>query len=307
MKKIFFLFPLILLILLGLYLYSLTLAPTSDSTKKVFVINQGEPLLTIASRLEKLNFVRSRYAFIVYSRLSGLNTQIKAGTFYLTSSEKLIEQIQKLTKGGSTDYWFKIIPGSRIEEFSPDTEFSSAALGLEGQLFPDSYLIPKYYTPSQILDLILKNFEDKRIEAKNKSSTTLSDSEVLVLASLLEREAKTLVDKKIIAGIIKNRLEVGMPLQIDATVQYAKDSLGRPEKYWKPITKADLSIVSPYNTYKNKELPPSPICNPGFDSLVAAYHPTESDYVYYINDSQGIMHYAKNLEEHNANVAKYLR
>jgi UPF0755 protein len=282
-------------------------APSADSTKKVFVINTGEGLMTIATRLEKLHFINNRYVFIVYSRITGLNTKIKAGTFYLTSDLKLPDLTLKITKGGSTDYWLKIIPGMRIEEFSPDVEFTAAATGLEGQLFPDSYLLPKYFTPSQTLNLISLNFEEKLAEAKANKTTTLNDSQVLVLASLLEREAKNLADKKIIAGIIQNRLDVGMALQIDATVQYAKDSLTNPDKYWKPITKTDLNIVSPYNTYKNRGLPPAPICNPGLDSLTAAYHPTSNDYVYYVNDSQGVIHYAKSLAEHNANVAKYLK
>jgi UPF0755 protein len=293
-----------LLVLFGLYSFS---APNTDTSKKVFVINQGEGLMTIATRLEKLNFIHNRYAFVIYSRLSGLNTKIKAGTFYLTTAEKLPDITLKITKGGSTDYWLKIIPGMRIEEFSPSAEFTAQAAEYEGQYFPDSYLLPKYFVVPQILDLILFNFEEKLETAKAGKTTTLNDSQVLILASLLEREAKTLADKKIIAGIIQNRLEVGMALQIDATVQYARDSLTKPDKYWKPITKADLSIVSPYNTYKNRGLPPAPICNPGLDSLTAAYHPTDNDYVYYVNDSQGTIHYAKTLADHNANVAKYIR
>lgn len=307
MKKLLLIIPLALVLLLVMFLFYSFSAPSSDTAQKVFVINSKEGLMTIATRLEKLHFINNRYAFIVYGRLSGLSTKIKAGTFYLTTSQKLPDLTLKLTKGGSTDYWLKIIPGMRIKEFSLDAEFTAAATGLEGKLFPDSYLIPKYFTPGEILNIISQNFEEKLTEAKASQTTTLNDSQVLVMASLLEREAKTLADKKIIAGIIINRLQAGMPLQIDATVQYAKDSLTNPDKYWKPITKVDLNIVSPYNTYKNPGLPPAPICNPGLNSLIAAYHPTDSNYVYYVNDSQSIIHYAKTIADHNANVAKYLR
>lgn len=307
MKKLLLIIPFILAVFLALFWFYSLSAPGTDTTKKVFVINQGEGLLTIAARLEKYHFINNRYAFVIYSRLSGLNQQIKAGTFYLTNSEKLPDLALKLTKGGSTDYWLKIIPGTRIEEFSPSAEFTAAASGLEGQFYPDSYLIPKYFTPTQIIDLITKSYAEKLTEIKVKPTTTLTDSQALVMASLLEREARTLADKEIIAGIMMNRLEVGMPLQIDATVQYARDSLTNPSDYWKPITKADLNIDSPYNTYKNRGLPPSPICNPGQNSLTAAYHPLTTGYVYYVNDSQGTIHYAKTLAEHNANVAKYLR
>ncbi|MFA5025895.1 MAG: endolytic transglycosylase MltG, partial [Candidatus Shapirobacteria bacterium] len=278
-----------------------------DITKKAFVINQGDGLMTIATRLEKYHFINNRYVFVIYSRLSGLNTKIKAGTFYLTTAEKLPDITLKLTKGGSTDYWLKIIPGTRTEEFSPSPEFTTAAIGLEGKLFPDSYLIPRYFSPPEIISLITKNFDEKIIQASSDSTTTLTETQSLIVASLLEREAKTLADKKIIAGIIINRLNSDMPLQIDATIQYAKDSLVSPKEYWKPIYKTDLNVVSPYNTYKNKGLPPAPICNPGLNSLTAAYHPTDTDYVYYVNDSQSIIHYAKNLDDHNANVEKYLK
>lgn len=296
-----------MLLAIAAFFYFSTLAPNTDTNKKIFVINQGESLSTIATRLEKNNFIRSTYSFIIYSRILGLNQKIQAGTFYLTSDQKLPDLIQKLIKGGSTDYWLKIIPGSRIEQFSPDIEFTKAAKGLEGQLFPDSYLIPENYSPENILTLISKNFDEKLAAAKIDVTTKLSDSESLIIASLLEREAKTLSDKKIITGILLNRLNSGMPLQLDATVQYARDTQNKPKAYWQPISKADLSINSAYNTYKNQGLPPTPICNPGLNSLIAAYHPTDNDYVYYLNDSSGQIHYAKTLAEHNANVAKYLR
>lgn len=307
MKKFFLFVPLLVLLAIAALFYFSTLAPNADTNKKIFVINQGESLSTIALRLEKNSFIRSSYSFIIYSRILGLNQKIQAGTFYLTTSQKLPDLIQKLVKGGSTDYWLKIIPGQRIEQFSPDTEFTKAAKGLEGQLFPDSYLIPQDYSPDNILALISKNFKEKITEAKTNSTTKLSDTQALIMASLLEREAKTLSDKKIIAGILINRLDLDMPLQIDATVQYAHDSMTKVSSYWQPITKADLSIISPYNTYKNRGLPPAPICNPGLNSLIAAYHPTDNDYIYYLNDSSGQIHYAKTLAEHNANVAKYLR
>jgi len=110
-----------------------------------------------------------------------------------------------------------------------------------------------------------------------------------------------------VAGIINNRLKIGMALQIDATVQYARDSKTHPAKYWLVLTKNDLTINSPFNTYKNPGLPPSPICSPGLDSLFAAQNPTPSDYLYYIHGTDGTMHYAKTLTEHNLNISKYLK
>jgi len=299
--------PLLLLVAFVLFFYFSTLPPSTSLAKKVFVINEGDSLSTIALRLEKNQFIKNRYTFVLYAYLLGLNQKIQAGTFFLTSSQKIPDLIKNISRGGSTDYWLKIIPGTRIEEFSPSPEFTLLSKNLEGKLFPDSYLIPEDYTPENILSVIAKNYQKKLIEAKLDSTTKLSDSQTLVLASLLEREGKTLNDRKLIAGIIINRLNNQMPLQIDASIQYAKDSLGIPSDYWKPISKADINIISPYNTYKNQGLPPAPICNPALDSLTAAYHPTDTDYVYYISDNSGTIHYAKTLDEHNANVAKYLK
>lgn len=298
---------LVFIFVLVLYFYLSLSPPSTDSSKKFFVINEGDSLSTIALRLEKNKFIRNRFSFIIYSYLLGLNEKIQAGNFYLTSSQKIPDLIKNISRGGSTDYWLKIIPGTRIEQFSPSDEFTLISRELEGKLFPDSYLIPQDYTSENILSVIDKNYQKKLAEAKIDATTKYTDEEVLIIASLLEREAKTLNDKKIIAGIIDNRLSNQMPLQIDATVQYARDSLGSPSDYWKPITKADLNFVSPYNTYKNQGLPPAPICNPGLDSLIAAYHPIITDYLYYIHDSTGQIHYASTLTEHNENVAKYLK
>lgn len=298
---------LVFIFVLVLYFYLSLSPPSTDSSKKFFVINEGDSLSTIALRLEKNKFIRNRFSFIIYSYLLGLNEKIQAGNFYLTSSQKIPDLIKNISRGGSTDYWLKIIPGTRIEQFSPSDEFTLISRELEGKLFPDSYLIPQDYTSENILSVIDKNYQKKLAEAKIDATTKYTDEEVLIIASLLEREAKTLNDKKIIAGIIDNRLSNQMPLQIDATVQYARDSLGSPSEFWKPITKVDLNIVSPYNTYKNQGLPPAPICNPGLDSLVAAYHPTNTDYIYYIHDPTGQIHYASTLSEHNDNIAKFLK
>lgn len=297
----------LLLLAITFFFYLSLLPPSSDSAKKVFVINEGDSLSTIALRLEKNNFIKNRHVFIIYTYFLGLNQKIQAGTFFLTSSQKTPDLIKNLSRGGSTDYWLKIIPGTRIEQFSPGDEFTLLSRDLEGKLFPDSYLIPEDYTPENILAVIAKNYQQKLSQARLGATTKYSDEEVLIIASLLEREAQNLNDKKIIAGIIDNRLNSQMPLQIDATIQYAKDSLGNSNDYWKPITKEDLNIISPYNTYKNKGLPPAPICNPGLDSLVAAYHPTNTDYIYYIHDPTGQIHYASTLSEHNDNIAKFLK
>jgi len=301
-RYLFVSFGLILIIAVSVVFY-LSSPFSSDSSLKAFVINQGESVVDISNRLGKNRFIKSPLIFIFWSALSGQKNKIKAGKFEIASSWDVKTIISKLTSGGSTDYWFKIIPGQRLEEFAKD-DLVPATSGKEGYLFPDSYLIPEYYTSDEIVTLITKNF-DQKIMALNISSQNLS--EVVTLASLLEREAKTRLDKQKVATVIKNRLKIGMALQVDTTVQYGRDTITKPTEYWLPLTKTDLQINSLFNTYQNRGLPPSPICNPGLDSLFAAQNPLPSDNLYYISGSDGLMHFAVTLADHNSNIAKYLK
>jgi UPF0755 protein len=296
------------------------LKPVSlDTKQKVFVIEKGDGIETISNNLKKNGLIKEKYSFMAYAYFSGLGRQFKSGNYKFSQSQSAKAIAVKLTQGGTRDYWLKIIDGSRVEEIAalfPDNlnftqkDFLNKAKSSEGYLFPDSYLIPEYFDIDQILDLINENFAIKFAQAKKGSTNKiLSDNEIIVFASLLEREGRTLESKQKIAGILLNRLEIGMPLQVDASVQYARDSKStKITEYWKPVTSTEIgSIVSPYNTYKNKGIPPKPICSPGYNSLYAAYHPNINDYLYYISDNDGIMHYAKTLDEHNLNIQKYLR
>jgi UPF0755 protein len=304
MKKFFLLIPFILVVVLASFFYFSLSAPNNDTTKKAFVINQGESLTSIATRLEKYHYINNRYVFIIYSRITALNQKIKAGTFYLTTAYKLPDLTLMLTKGGITDYWLKITEGQRLAELS--VTFDSS---LEGYIFPDTYLIPKDYQPNQIYtDIIKKNFDKKFAAAKvDVTNTQLTDAEVVTLASLLEREARTLPSKQMVAGILLNRLKIGIALQLDTTAEYARDSKFPPQVYWQEASSVDVKINSLYNTYLHPGLPPGPICNPGYDALYAAFHPTVSNYLYYLTGNDNLMHYAITLKDHNTNIAKYLK
>lgn len=302
MKKIG-LFFLALIILSSVFFWINIQPVSSDPIEKNFVINPGDGVNSISARLQKNGLIRNKYLFLILSYQLRQNNNLKPGLFKLSPSLSTSQVIQKIAAGGALDYWFKIIEGQRLAEITPrfDDKY-------EGYLFPDSYLIPNDYTPDNILAVISKNFTAKFNQAKiNAIDTGLSDSQTVILASLLEREARTLNSRQQIAGILMNRLKINMALQVDATVQYARDTRLQPKIYWTSVAKADLTINSPYNTYKFPGLPPGPICNPGYDSLYAAFHPTESDYMYYISDNNGVMHYAKSLADHNANIAKYLK
>ncbi len=321
MKKIITLFAIIFgvfFLSFGFWFYSNSKPVSIISTKTYFIVNKGDGIKTISSRLVEQKIIKNKYIFIFYAKKNGLASDLKAGRFEVDSSKSVTEIITSLTKGGSTDYWIKIIDGSRLEEISAvipseaafiQKEFEIKAKQYSGHLFPDSYLVPNYYTVDQTISLILNNFDKKLIEAKkDASNTNISDNDALILASLIEREARTLESKRYVAGILLNRTKLNMPLQLDATAQFARDSkIPRPKEYWLPVYKNDLAIDSPYNTYKNTGLTPGPICNPGFNSLYAVYHPIESDYIFYITGNDNLMHYAKTLSEHNLNIEKYLR
>lgn len=307
----------ILIIGIFSYFYIESKPVSTSQSNTMFVIKDGDSLVTISQKLKSDSLIRDRFSFLFYSYKLGLNKKIQAGTFRLSPSLSTQEIINKLSKGGVADYWLKIIDGTRLEEIAqlfpsnaPFTskDFITQSRSKEGSLFPDSYLIPQYYTAAQVLDVIQTNFDKKFAQAKEgATNTTMTDQQILTLASIIEREARTLGVKQGVAGVILNRIKIGMPLQSDTTIQYIRDTLTKPAKYWQDINASDISLVSPYNTYKNKGLPPTPICNPGYDSIYAAFHPTQSDYIYYLTGTDGQMHYATTLAEHNSNIAKYLK
>jgi len=201
-----------------------------------------------------------------------------------------------------------IVPKDKFVALAGDYRLSLDKLGavwqgsLEGYLFPDTYLFNPGDTPESIVGQILTNFERRVLPLK----TAIVDSgyslhEVLTLASMVEKEAKTDADRKLIAGVLFNRLKERMRLDVDATVRYA---VGKPTE---ALTVADLASPSPYNTRKVSGLPPGPICNPGLDAIRAVLSPTQSDYLFYLTDKNGKTYYAVTLAEHNRNKAEHLQ
>lgn len=321
LKKILLTFVVLILIIAGGifgFIQQNNRPASSDQTNKIFTIKSGEGIKSIAQKLESNGLIKNKYVFLYYTYSLSLNKKIQAGNFKLSPNLTTKEVAVKLTQSGVTDYWLKILEGLRVEELSdifPDdapiksADFVKAVKAKEGYIFPDSYLIPQYFTLDQILSTIQVNFDKQFARAKSDSTANISDSDAVILASLIEREGRLLKSKQMISGIIFNRLKEGMPLQIDATVQYARDSQAKSvSKYWQPVTSEQIKQTnSSYNTYKNVGIPPRPICNPGYNSLYAVFHPIESDYLYYITGDDGVMYYAKTLDEHNTNIANYLK
>jgi UPF0755 protein len=204
-----------------------------------------------------------------------------------------------------------------VREGKSDSIFLSsrpAGASLEGYLFPDSYRTDAKTTPESIEKRMVAQFEAKfTLDMKAEAAARgMSINQIVTLASIIEREAVVPSERPIMAGVFYNRLDDGMKLDTDPTVQYAvanADPVSR-QKYgwWKTdLTLDDLAIDSPYNTYKYPGLPPGPICNPGLASLQAAVDPAPSDFLYFVAKPDGSHAFAKTLGEHNANVAQYRR
>ncbi len=287
-----------------------------------FNVPAGANATQIGNSLYKAGLIKNPTAFKIYVQFSGVSGSIQAGDYRLSPSLNLFQIVSTLSKA-PLEVRVTIPEGLRREEVASKfaksldanqsfiAEFLDESKGLEGYLFPDTYLISNNATPGAIIAKMKANF-NSRTDSLIQSGSDLSKEELIVLASLIERETKLGDERPIVAGILMNRLDNGWPLQIDATVQYAVASSRCKSSFlscswWEPLGSSDLAMNSPFNTYKNAGLPPAPIANPGLSSIKAVYNPTQTDYFYYIHDSEGQIHYARTLEEQNSNIDRYLR
>lgn len=318
--------PLILIPLIFLVWFKSASRPANpNATQRInFTIQKGQGIDSISRTLYDAGLIRSVPAFKIQVSLSNLSTKIQAGDFSLPPNLPLPEIIQALTMGTS-DRWITLLEGWRREEiaqslidslspnnpeyaFDPDV-FLSLTQDLEGKLYPDTYAFSKNTTAQEAVDRLTSRFSSQTQALVNQSG--LTDDQALILASLIEREAFSNAERPIIAGILLNRLRADWPLQVDATVQYVKatNNCKLLTCVWWPsdLSKTDISLPSPYNTYAQPGLPPRPISNPSLISIKAAWNPADTTYWFYLHDPSGKIHFARTLEEHNANIAKYLR
>jgi UPF0755 protein len=259
--------------------------------------------------------VKNGFVFRMYLRFSRQDRKIQAGSYRLGLNRTARDLAADLQKG-RLDKWVTIAEGLRKEqtarkfadEFGID-EQEFLAESREGYLFPDTYLVPVDADYKRVLGILQNNFDTKvtpEILAA-AAGLGLNTDELINLAAIIERETRNGEERPIISGIMHNRLKAGMSLGVDATIQYALGYSEEEESWWrKTLTFEDLQINSPYNTRKNRGLPPGPICSPGLSAIKAAAKPTQTDYYYYLHDPQGTIHYAKTLAEHEENKAKYL-
>lgn len=318
-KKRYIFVVLLVLIAIGFLLFYKegTMAINKNSKEsKIIVIEKGESLNGVIKKLASENLIRNRIVFYLVVKQLGYEKKIQAGEFRISPAMDAFTIASQLTKG-TQDIWVTVIEGLRKEEIAeviaqslPISEIQFVEQAKEGYLFPDTYLFPKNATIDAIIATMTKNYQLKiTSEIKNQfAANKLTENETIILASLVEREAKLPDDKGKVASILLKRYRNDWPLQLDATIQYALGFQKFQKTWWKTtLSTQDLDLNSPFNTYKNKGLPPAPICNPGIDSIKAVAQANDSiPYWYYLSDKGGKMHYAVTLEEHNSNIEKYL-
>lgn len=309
----------VFLAFLGIYLSTLFQPVSSVASTDNFVIPNGQAISVIASRLQDQGLIKNAYVFRYVVKRDSLESKIQAGTFEL-SPDMNVTQIAKALTKGTNDVWITVVEGWRKEEIAQmlsrqdlpefDEEvFLGLASNDEGYLFPDTYLIPKLSTASTVYNLLVNTFDKKVTQglAKEIADSSYSLEEAITLASIVEREAKGYEQMRMVAGILQNRLDIGMALQVDCTLQYIKGYSKTQDSWWVTPTAADKELNSAYNTYQNVGLPPGPIANPSIDAIKAVLSPKDSNYLFYLHDNSGQIHYALTLDEHNQNVQNYLR
>ena len=295
--------------------------PLPEGTDR-FIVSLKDTSENIATNLFDQGYITDKDSFIkLISDKSGVSIIVPGG--YKISKEMNASQLVQVLKGKAYMKWVVIPEGLRKEEIAKlladklgwttkqkdewiKTDTTIKPEYIEGVYSPDTYLIPVDEAPAQVAKRLIAKFNEKFAEflpqftAKNIRWTT-----ALTLASIVQREAANDSDTPLIAGILWNRLNQGMKLEVDATLQYVRGDVGNG--WWAPISVADKKTDSPYNTYIHTGLPPHPISNPGIPAINAVLNPTKTDCLYYLHDKSHVTHCAVTYEEHQANIEKYLK
>jgi UPF0755 protein len=331
MKKIIAI--LIIFLIGGFVLYGyngISSEASNEDVVKIFTVEKGSSLRLVANNLEKENLIKDSALFIAYASLANKDKNIQAGEYLLSPQMNIIQIINMLKKGETNKKKLTILEGWDINDIANYFEEKGIStkeetfnligrptevrenkelekliknfnldkpnnISLEGYIFPDTYYIE---STDKLENIILQNLNnwDKKITPHLRDEIKRQEKklfEIIIVASMIEKEARTIEDKKDISNILWKRLEIGMPLQICATVLYSL-----PEKKSK-VSTADTQFDSLYNTYKYNGLPLGPICNPGMDSILAAIYPNKNNYWYYLSSNEGEIFFSKTLEEHN--------
>lgn len=291
-----------------------SVAPSSFPRNTIVRINKDMSVSGAASLLKEKGIIKSAYLYKFYVMLVHDGKGIQAGSYLFDVPQstlrvayrtaygiKNVEKIRLTIFEGTNSKEISALLKKSIPDFPIDDFFMQAKTN-EGYLFPETYFVDPDVQPREIIDLMREQFDmAMRPHSPALATSTRSLKDIIIMASIIEKEANKTTDRRIISGILWKRLDKGMALQVDVPFYYA---LGKKSG---ELTLADLAVKSPYNTYLNKGLPPTPITNPGLDSILAAMYPTQTPYYFYLADRSGVTHYAVNHDGHLVNKAKYLQ
>lgn len=321
---------LLILVAAALWLSYILFQPVTLPSERSVSVAKGETISSIATRLKDEKIIRSALAFRLLVSLRHADETMKAGEYTLSGSQTLVQTVMLFMRGApNSEYTITVIEGWTLADIArmledagviSSSEFLAAAQedytssfpflpsrsrteSLEGYLFPDTYRLFKNSTGRDIIEKMLENFADKySAEMVAETLKVKRDVHMIVtLASMLEREVSGDRDQRLVADMFYRRLAQGMPLQADSTINYIT---GKKDV---SVRLTDLEIASPYNTYRNKGLPPGPIGNPGLAALQAALSPIENPFWFFLTTREGEVIYSKTFEEHVKNKLKYLQ
>lgn len=290
--------------------YSLSSIPDTFPLHTNITIEEGLSINAVTQVLAEKQVVRSSLILYLTLLYRYEHAYVQAGTYSFDTPLRPTEVAEAITTGKYRSPLISItfpegFQAKDIHQYIGDAIASTTPemfIPFEGYLFPDTYFVKRNTTPEELLTLLTDTSAERYAKYTEAIiASGFSKDQVIILASILEREAKDLRSKQIVSGILQNRLAQDMPLQVDATFNYVLD------KTSDELTMDDLQLESPYNTYTQKGLPPTPISNPGIESIEAVLYPEHTDFLYYLTAPDGTFYYAKTFEEHKKNKAKYLR
>lgn len=308
----------------GWFLYAVYGDRARPAATTQIVIARGSTFAEVARQLAATGVIGNVLTFRLLARLRGEEATVRAGEYRLVPHRTQSEVLDALVTGGAqVATWVTIPEGFTVADIAQRLEKDGVGSArpfvndfmqrqivvdgartrnLEGFLFPSTYLVPLGASPQQVAGPMIAEFfkELPQDSLERARALRVTVPQAVTVASLVEREAKSEVDRPKIAEVIYNRLRLGMPLQVDATIEYAL-----PE-HKTELSFSDLRIDSPYNTYTHVGLPPTPIANPGRPSLEAAFHPSRGDDLYYVYCGNGRHVFSTTLAQHQANVARCL-
>ena len=296
----------ILITVLAVFCFGI-FTPRSFSQKQtvMYAVQKGIGFAQIGVDLEKKGIILNHGFFNAYAIGSLRFSKIQAGSYEISSSMSVAQIVKKMAMGDVVKNTVTIIEGWDLQDISKLFGGKNIlAKDLEGYLFPDTYQLSQNGGVDELIQKAQANF-DKKMTPELKTEIAKQKKtvhQIIIMASMIEKEVISQEDKKMVSGILWKRIKEGMPLQVDATINYitGKNDAGAKIK--------DTKIDSPYNTYKYYGLPAGPISNPGMDSILAAIYPQKSEYWYYLSATEtGETIFSKTLEEQNTAAAKYLK